>query len=67
MKVKRNGNCIFFSAILYTVHLPHIPSYSLLLYRKEISAALYAAVSSREGASPVKPPPEAEQKDESFY
>lgn len=39
-----------FSPILYAVHLSHISSYSLLLYRKETSAALYAA------NKPCKPP-----------
>ena len=42
-----------FSPILYAVHLSHIPSYSLLLYRKEISAAMYAA--EKGGSQPCKP------------
>lgn len=57
------STCVLPSPLCCTP-VPH-PSYSLLLYRKEISAALYAA--DKEGASPVKPPPEAEQKDENFY
>lgn len=43
-----------FSPAFYAVHLSHITSYSLLLYRKQISAALYAA--NKGGSQPCKAP-----------